>query len=135
VPYSSANGYVPACPNVCSNGAQLLVYRPTTSPYQLGTSDAMMRDMMTYGPISADMLVYSDLYQYTGGVYWHNNYASFVGTLGVKIIGWGVDTRSSTPYWLVQTPWGTSFGESGYVRVLRGYDECYIESSTIATLM
>jgi len=46
------------------------------------------------------------------------------------MVGWGVDnsTGTPTPYWRCQNSWGTTWGEGGFFRILRGADECDIES-------
>ena len=38
---------------------------------------------------------------------------------GVLLIGYGTDSTTNTPYWLVKNSWGTNWGEKGYFRVLR----------------
>lgn len=52
----------------------------------------------------------------------------------VTVVGWG--QTSSTPYWIVRNSWGTSWGESGYIRIIRGNDACGIEDyPMVATVM
>lgn len=57
----------------------------------------------------------------TGGV---------LGGHAIKIIGWG--TENGSPYWLVANSWNTDWGDKGYFKILRGNDECGIESSVVA---
>lgn len=55
-------------------------------------------------------------------------------TDAVKIIGWGEATEQEggAPYWLIQNSWGPKWGEAGFFRMLRGKDECGIESNVAA---
>lgn len=54
-----------------------------------------------------------------------------LGGHAVKIIGWG--TENGSPYWLVANSWNTDWGDlGGYFKILRGVDECGIESSIVA---
>ncbi|VDM31872.1 unnamed protein product [Toxocara canis] len=46
---------------------------------------------------------------------------------------WGDDdtTGQSVKYWLAANSWGTSWGEEGFFRILRGENHCEIESFII----
>ena len=42
--------------------------------------------------------------------------------IGATLVGYGSETQadgSSADYWIVRMPWGSTWGEGGYARVLR----------------
>ena len=48
----------------------------------------------------------------------------------VLLVGWGVDeiNGEKVKYWILQNSWGSYWGESGYMRFIRGTDHLGIES-------
>lgn len=50
----------------------------------------------------------------------------------MKILGWGEE--NGTLYWLVANSWNKEWGLKGYVKVLRGANECGIEENVVAGL-
>jgi cathepsin B len=55
-----------------------------------------------------------------------------LGGHAVKAVGWGVESSTNTPYWIIANSWSTTWGEQGYFRILRGTDECGIEAGAYA---
>lgn len=83
------------------------------------------------GPVEAAFEVYGDFLNYKSGVYQHHGGES-MGGHAIRILGWGVE--NGTPYWLAANSWNTDWGDKGYFKILRGSDECGIESSIVAGL-
>jgi cathepsin B len=81
------------------------------------------------GTVSVSMTVYEDFEAYSSGVYQHKTGKS-LGGHAIKMIGWGVD--NGTPYWICTNSWNDSWGEKGTFRILRGSNECGIESGVVA---
>lgn len=92
---------------------------------------AIMKEIMENGPTEVDFTVYSDFPSYKSGVY-HHTTTEVLGGHAVKIIGWGEE--SGVPYWLVANSWNTDWGDNGFFKILRGQNECGIESDVISSV-
>lgn len=86
-------------------------------------------EIMTNGPVEGAFTVYADFVSYKTGVYQHTT-GEELGGHAIKIIGWGVE--NSTPYWTVVNSWNEDWGDKGTFKILRGKDECGIESGIVA---
>jgi len=58
---------------------------------------------------------------YSGGVYDDSSCQSALEDLdhGVTLVGYGHDTASGKDYWWVKNSWAASWGEQGYIRMVR----------------
>jgi len=123
----------PPCPRKCSNGDNWQSDKHyASSSYAIGSEVSQIQtEMLKNGPVQATFTVYEDFLSYKSGVYKHLT-GGEVGGHSVKIIGWG--TLTSQPYWLVQNSWTSTWGDDGYFMILRGVDECGIESGIVAGL-
>ena len=83
---------------------------------------------MTNGPMETGFDVYNDFLFYVSGVYKHVS-GAYAGGHAVKIIGWG-SLDAATSYWICANSWGTSWGESGYFRIV--FNDCNIDSDVYA---
>jgi len=91
---------------------------------------AVAHAIMTSGPVESAFTVYGDFENYAGGIYQKTS-SSVLGGHAIRIVGWGVD--NGVKYWKVANSWNPYWGEKGYFRILRGQDECGIESQAMAS--
>jgi len=91
-----------------------------------GDEDALLDAVANVGPISVGV---------DAGIGWQLYFGGVMGTLlcssnpskmdhGVAIVGFGTD--GGKDYWIVRNSWGASWGEKGYVRLVRGKNACGI---------
>jgi cathepsin L len=43
---------------------------------------------------------------------------------GVLLVGMGTDSTTGQPFWRVKNSWGSSWGDAGYIRFIRGKNMC-----------
>ena len=97
--------------------------------------DDMASWLYQNGPIS--IAVAADEWQfYIGGVF----YIPCDQDLdhGVLITGYGVETDiffQQMPYWIIKNSWGPDWGESGYIWIERGNDECGLGSDPCSSIV
>jgi len=102
---------------------------PNATISQYGTVSGekdMMNEIISHGPIACGIDA-EGIVNYAGGI------ANVPGPSSinhvVSVVGWGVDTPTSTPYWIIRNSWGQTYGELGYFRLVRGQNQLQIESS------
>ena len=104
--------------------------------YFSSNEDEMKLALVNNGPLVIGFEVYPDLQAYKGGVYVHTTLVDKFNPFeltnhAVLLVGYGVDESSGLPYWSIKNSWGPTWGEEGYFRILRGVDECAVESCTV----
>jgi len=106
-PYKAVDGK-------CATGKKVKV---TLSSYVdvKGSNDAAFKQAVNVGPLSVAIEADQTGFQfYSSGVF-----SGKCGTNldhGVLVVGYG--TASNVPYYIVKNSWGTSWGESGYMRMI-----------------
>ena len=118
-PYASGQGTAPACnPPAVAPAATITGHRDLP-----GSESSMAQWMLTGGPISIGVDATS-WQTYSGGVM--TNCVSTQVDHGVLAVGF--DDSSSPPYWIIKNSWGPTWGESGYIRIAKGSNQCLIET-------
>ena len=125
----------PACKSSCRSGYNVQydkdLHFGKTSYSVPQDEQKIMTEIYTHGSVEAAFTVYSDFMSYKSGVYKHTT-GSAEGGHAVKILGWGVENGEK--YWLVANSWSTAWGEKGFFKILKGVNECGIESQIVAGL-
>jgi len=86
--------------------------------------DQMATWISTNGPLSVAVDAAEGWQTYTGGIV-----TTCTGKQldhGVLAVGYGTD--GGKDYWIVKNSWGPSWGESGYIRLGRGTNQCGIKT-------
>jgi cathepsin B len=132
-PCSSISAKTPPCDQKCQSGYTKAYKQDLhfgAKSYQIANSqDAIKKEIYTNGPVEAAYTVYEDFLSYKSGVYQHKA-GGALGGHAVRILGWG--TENGTPYWQVSNSWNEDWGDKGFFKIIRGKNECGIESQIVA---
>jgi len=127
-PYSAGRGQAPTCATKCVD-SESFVRTKADHAYAINGAANMQKDLMQNGPIQVGFLVYRSFMLYKKGIYHKHPKEPEEGGHAVKIVGWGVEGHGKfSKYWTVANSWDTTWGEDGFFRIVRGKDECGIES-------
>ncbi|ENN80696.1 hypothetical protein HUJ04_011681 [Dendroctonus ponderosae] len=115
-PYKARDG-------TCKFDASKVVTKINDYVYWYGDEEALLEATATIGPISVAMDAnYID--SYASGVFSSRLCSSDDLNHGVLVVGYG--SENGVNYWLVKNSWAEDWGESGYLKLLRGQNECGI---------
>jgi len=117
-PYTAQQG---TCQTTCSNVATISSFVDVT----VGDENALMQ-AVNIGPVSVAIEADQECFQFYSGGVLSDTSCGMQLDHGVLAVGYGTDPTTNQPYWIVKNSWGTSWGESGYVRLIRGQNECGI---------
>jgi len=115
-PYTAAAG---TCPTTATSVATITGYTDVPTLNEAALLTAVAQQPVSIA-IEADQAVFQF---YSSGVI---DDASCGTTLdhGVLIVGYGTDSSLGKDYWTVKNSWGASWGEQGYVRLVRNKNQC-----------
>jgi len=110
-PYTAADG---TCQTSCTPVSTISSYTDVAQNNEDALKAAVAQQPVSVA-IEADQ---SGFQFYSGGVF--NGACGTALDHGVLAVGYGVDSSSGLKYWKVKNSWGSSWGESGYIRMVRG---------------
>ena len=138
------------CSNRCSNYLSekkkyyVSKYGYLGEYYGNTSEELMLKEIRANGPMPGNILVPWNFSYYKSGIYMfqhkveHNNKKISKATImdknidwlkvehSILIVGWGEE--KGVKYWIGGNSWGERFGEDGFFKILRGENECNIES-------
>lgn len=130
-PYVSGGGTAPACiKNHGTFGARI------TGHYNLYHDEHQMRTWIANnGPLSVAIDA-SAWQMYLGGVMTDCGGSSL--DHGVLIVGYSVNGTAwpfNSPYWIFKNSWGASWGESGYIYIAFGSNQCLLTHYPVTSVV
>lgn len=118
-PYTAADDPCNPCSDYLQKLARINGYAYVTQAGYLYsqdigiTSNAAIMNELNSHPLIGSMQVYTDFYNYTGGVYEKSPGATSEGGHCIALIGYD----SVNQYWICKNSWGTDWGEDGYFKI------------------
>ena len=143
-----SNTNTTSCTNVeliaCPVYKPLKVYQVNTyNPPAVNLNQALMDlsnrqiqlEVMINGPVATTIEIFPNLLS-VGDYVYDQTTGQSLGGHSVVIVGWGFGPNSQgviKPFWWIRNSWGSSWGDQGYFRILRGQNFCRVESDVWAS--
>merc|ERR1712070_171828 len=123
-PYTSGGGKSGSCESLSGKtvGATISGHKDVTH-----SEEQMAAYMLKNGPLPIAVDAQSHWQTYTSGIVSNCDGTSL--DHGVLAVGY------TSEYWIVKNSWGASWGESGYIRLSYGSNQCGLNKSPTAALV
>merc|ERR1719329_1489073 len=117
-PYTSGGGVTGSCKKGCSPVVSITGHTDVPSKDESALQAAVSKQ-----PVSVAIEADKSAFQlYSGGIL-DNSACGTNLDHGVLVVGYGTDGKD---YWKVKNSWGASWGEQGYIRMVRNKNQCGI---------
>ena len=89
-------------------------------------------EALSVGPVTVAVDGSSEAFQsYVGGVFDEGSCGKAAVNLPMLAVGYGTEDGSGTPFWRLKSSWGASWGEAGFMRIVRGKNMCGIATDAL----
>jgi len=122
-PYTGKNSLFTPC-KATSCGSPGLALGALTGYKMVDGTEAALMEAIAQQPVSVSIEADQDVFHlYKSGIVKGPGCGT---SLDHAVLAVGYGTDNGVKYWKVKNSWTTSWGEAGYVRIIRGTDECGI---------
>jgi cathepsin L len=130
-PYTATSSKTCKSSPQTSGGCGYSVYTKISNYKDVAHNENSLGAAVDIGPVSVAIEADQTAFQmYKSGVF--NAACGQNLDHGVLVVGYGHDDASNLDYWKVKNSWGTSWGEAGYIQMIRNQDECGIANEPSA---
>ena len=98
-----------------------------TSYTQRGNEETLKRLVYEHGAVVTGVYSTGPFQRYAGGIF--QGCRSRRANHAVTVVGYG--TKNGKKYWLIKNSWGKSWGEDGYIRLIRGQRMCGVGDTMV----
>jgi len=115
-PYTGYDGTCKTCTPVA-----------TISSYTVVNTEAQLMAAIAKGPTSVAVAAGNNIFQFYAGGVLDNGGCGTALDHGITLTGYGTD--GNRDYWNIKNSWGASWGEKGYIRMVRNKNQCGISNN------
>ncbi len=113
--------YTESDPGSCTHGSDPVTVFKSWGRIAVNDTAAIQGALSTYGVLDVAVDVTTDFENYSGGIFSDTQTDCPDGAYtttnhAVSLVGWGTDATEGL-YWILRNSWGSSWGESGYMRI------------------
>jgi C1A family cysteine protease len=119
-----------ASTRTCAYSAKKAIYKFSNWTMIEDDEEVMKQALYEYGPLAIAVDAENWSY-YSGGIY--DSKCTSNLDHGVTLVGYG--TEKGKDFWLIRNSWGKSWGENGYIRLIRGKNKCGINQYVCTILV
>lgn len=119
--YTSSTGF-PTTPGICTPTSSTVLKETTLAglfkTYN-GLTNAQLKDILTYAPMTILIYATTQFQSYTGGVYSGCPAVTTSSQINHAVLAIGYDTNGN---YIIKNSWGTSWGQNGYGVISKNFD-------------
>jgi len=102
----------------CKNVVKITNYSDVTP-----NNEKALKRAVAQQPVSVAIQANTQSFQhYSGGIYSDINCGTQLDH-GVLVVGYGTELLKGIDYWIVKNSWGESWGDNGYIKILRNFND------------